>query len=41
MKAQLNGIARGQEDALVSRAEYERSLESSELRDRLAAIKQK
>lgn len=41
MKAQLNGIARGQEDALVSRAEYERSLESSELRDRLATIKQK
>lgn len=41
MKAQLNGIARGEQDATVSRVDYERSLASGELRDRLAALKQK
>ena len=41
MKAQLNAIARMHDDALLSRVEYERSLATEELRDRLAAVKQK
>lgn len=39
MKTQLNGIGRGEEDAFVSRVEYERSLASDELRARLAALR--
>ncbi|QDQ80729.1 enoyl-CoA hydratase/isomerase family protein [Paraburkholderia megapolitana] len=39
MKTQLNQIAAGERDALISRTDYENSLVSEELRARLAALK--